>query len=114
MRSSAPGRRTLGVEVTNISPHGFWMLIDDQELFLPFEDFPWFQHASILEIADVRRPSSHHLHWPTLDVDLAVESLRSPDRYPMLSRVPPRSRSRPAQKRLHSKKKNGQRTGPRS
>jgi hypothetical protein len=28
------------VEVTNISRHGFWILLDDRELFLPFEEFP--------------------------------------------------------------------------
>lgn len=27
-------------EVTNVSQHGFWILLDDQELFLPFDEFP--------------------------------------------------------------------------
>jgi hypothetical protein len=33
-------RSSLEVEVTNISPHGFWLLLDGRELFLPFADFP--------------------------------------------------------------------------
>ncbi len=33
------------VEVTNISRHGFWLLVRGKELFLPYKDFPWFQNA---------------------------------------------------------------------
>ena len=32
-------------EVTNISRHGFWLLLGDEELLLPFEQFPWFRSA---------------------------------------------------------------------
>jgi hypothetical protein len=28
-----------------------------------------------------------HLYWPDLDVDLAVESIRNPERFPLVSRV---------------------------
>lgn len=34
-------------EVTNISRHGFWPLLDDEELLLPFEQFPWFKSATV-------------------------------------------------------------------
>ena len=87
MRSAALGKRTLAVEVTNVSPNGFWLLLDGREVFASFRDFPWFAEATIQQISDVRRPSQHHLHWPALDVDLAVESLDHPDRFPMVSRV---------------------------
>jgi hypothetical protein len=33
-----PGAATSAAEVTNISKHGFWLLLDGRELFLPFED----------------------------------------------------------------------------
>jgi hypothetical protein len=64
------------------------MLIGDRELFLPFESFPWFRNASIGAIARVERPSEHHLYWPELDVDLAIESIEHPERYPLVSRAP--------------------------
>jgi len=35
----------------------------------------------------VERPSPHHLHWPDLDVDLSVESIEHPERYPLTSKV---------------------------
>ncbi len=81
-----PGTITSGAEVTNISRHGFWMLLDDREVFLPFQDFPWFAKSSVEAIVEVQRPQPHHLHWPQLDVDLAVDSIEDPDRYPLVSR----------------------------
>jgi hypothetical protein len=35
----------------------------------------------------VELPSSHHLYWPDLDVDLAVESIEHPERFPLVSQV---------------------------
>lgn len=87
MRSKTPGTATLEVEVTNISKHGFWLYLGDRELFLPFEDFPWFERAPVGAILDVERPQPHHLYWPALDVDLAVESIEHPDRYPLKSQA---------------------------
>jgi hypothetical protein len=74
------------ISVVNVSPDGFWLLIEDRELFVGFAQFPWFKDATIAEIADVQLPSPHHLYWPGLDVDLAVESIEHPDRYPLVSR----------------------------
>ena len=87
MPSVARGESTSAAEVTNVSAHGLWLLVDDQELFLAFRDFPWFAEATIQQLTNVRRPSPHHLHWPALDVDLAVQSLAQPERYPLVSRV---------------------------
>ena len=114
MRSAALGKRTLAVEVTNVSPNGFWLLLDGREVFASFRDFPWFAEATIQQIADVRRPSRHHLHWPALDVDLAVESLDHPDCFPMLSRVRSNKRLQLPRARLASKRAQRRRTRPRS
>jgi Protein of unknown function (DUF2442) len=80
-----PGSATLDVEVTNVSVHGFWLLLDDEELAVPFADFPWFKSATIEQLSDVQRPTPSHLYWPQLDVDLAVESLRDPSAFPLVS-----------------------------
>jgi len=34
MRSEQRGGHTVGVEVTNVSAHGFWLLVGDGERFL--------------------------------------------------------------------------------
>jgi hypothetical protein len=81
MKYAKPGKRTSAVEVSNVSKHGFWLLIEDTERFVPFKDFPWFQNAAIGELLNVELPSPRHLHWPDLDVDLAVESIDHPERF---------------------------------
>ncbi len=95
MKSARRGGSILDVEVTNVSRHGFWLLIGEHERFVSFKVFPWFQEASIAELMNVRLPSSHHLYWPELDVDLAVDSLVHPDRYPLVSQVRSDKRQKP-------------------
>ena len=102
MKSAAPGRSTSRIEVTNISPHGFWLFIDETELFVPFTDFPWFKEASIGEITRVELLSPHHLYWPDLDIDLAVDSIHHPERYPLVSKAQP---DRPLQPTSRAKRK---------
>ena len=87
MRSAQRGKRTSAVEVTNVSPHGLWLLLGERELFLPFDKFPWFRDASIAKLIRVQLSSSHYLYWPGLDVDLAVESIEHPERFPLVSKV---------------------------
>jgi hypothetical protein len=87
MTSALRGKRTSAVQVTNVSPHGFWLLLDERELFVAFTEFPWFHGATIRQLTDVERPVSHHLRWPSLDVDLSIESIEHPDRFPLVSRV---------------------------
>ena len=67
------GPGTSVAEVTNVSRHGFWLLLDAEELLVPFASVQW--------------PTADHLYWPQLDVDLSVASIRKPDDFPLLARV---------------------------
>ncbi|QJD30048.1 DUF2442 domain-containing protein [Methylococcus geothermalis] len=87
MTSVARGADISPVEVTNISLHGFWVLLHEEELFLPFSEFPWFRDVAVGKILHIELPSENHLYWPELDVDLAVESIRHPERFPLVSQV---------------------------
>lgn len=78
-----PGTSTSEAEVTNISRHGLWILVDERELFLPFEEFVWFRDSTVRAILNVERPHPHYLRWPDLDVDLTLESIEHPERYPL-------------------------------
>ena len=89
MKSALRGKRTSAVEVTNVSKHGFWLLIHAQELFLPFEQFPWFRDVPISHLLHVELPHPHHLYWPDLDIDLVVESIHHPERFPLVSKARP-------------------------
>lgn len=108
MRSAPRGPSTSPVEVTNISPHGFWLFIGEREMFVPFKDFPWFREATIREITNVQLPSPHHLYWPDLDIDLAVESLEDPEKYPLVSQAALRKRVRTVKARRPSTKNRAQ------
>ena len=86
MKSGKPGKNTSKPEVTNISPHGFWLLLDGKELFLSFEHFPWFRTATIDQIGEIETLHGNHLHWPLLDVDLSVNIIENPQNYKLVSK----------------------------
>jgi len=83
MSSKPLGKSTSEVEVTNINKHGIWLLAGDREMFMPYEDFPWFKDVPVRKIINVEEPSPGHFYWPDLDVDLGVESIEHPDRFPL-------------------------------
>jgi len=89
MKSAPRGDDTSLVEVSGITSHGIWLFLGDQEAFLPFTEFPWFREASVASVLHVERPQPHHLYWPELDIDLAVDSFLHLDRYPLISRERP-------------------------
>ena len=87
-----PGNNTLkinpsAIEVSLVSNQGFWLLAENEELFLSYADFPWFKEATIAQITNVERPSADHLYWPSLDIDLSLESVRDPSKFPLVSKV---------------------------
>ena len=77
--------RTSAVEVTQMSKHGIWLLLNESERFLSFEDFPWFRDASVSAIRKVGLLNEDHLYWSDLDVDLAVKSIASPEQFPLIA-----------------------------
>lgn len=80
-----PSTATLTSEVTHISPHGLWLLLEKEELLLPFVQFPWFRHAAVSQLSNIERPTEDHLCWPDLDIDLSVDSIRSPAAFPLIA-----------------------------
>jgi len=113
MKFAQRGKSTSAVEVTNISGNGFWLLLDTEEMFVEFKQFPWFKEASIGQLLHVSRPAPHHLYWPDLDVDLAVDSLTQPDRYPLVSRVRPNNALQRSHSRVTPRAKHGSRRAAR-
>ncbi len=85
MNSLAHGKNTLAVEVTNISAHGVWLLAHEKELFMSYEDFPWFKDQKVNSIINVEEQSTGHYYWPDIDVDLTQEIIEHPDHYPMIA-----------------------------
>ncbi len=87
MNSEQLGKIASEVEVTNISTHGIWLLVGERELFLSYENFPWFKEVPIGNILQVEQPTPGHFYWPDLDVDLSIESIEHPERFPLKAKV---------------------------
>ena len=83
MLSLAHGKSTSAIEVTNISAHGVWLLAHEKELFMSYEDFPWFKDQTVQSIINVEEQSPGHYYWTDIDVDLTEEMIEHPDRFPL-------------------------------
>lgn len=70
-------------EVTNISSSGFWLLVDDKEYFVPFNDYPEFKLARVEQIYNVKRIGPEAFYWEELDIDIELSALSEPDKYPL-------------------------------
>ena len=81
------GTATSQAEVTHVSKHDFWLLLNNEELLVPFAEFPWFKQATIGQLSAVEWPGENHLYWPQLDIDLSVESIRNPQAFPLVSKA---------------------------
>ena len=74
---------TKKAQVQNITDKGILVLVDEQEFFMSFAEFPWFLKATIEQIYNLEFFHGKHLHWPALDIDVALESLQNPEAYPL-------------------------------
>ena len=74
-------------EVTNISNHGLWILSNNREFFLSYDDFPWFKDKTINDIINVESFGQGHLYWENLDIDLSLEMIKHPERFPLKSSI---------------------------
>lgn len=84
MSSLAHGKSTSATEVTHISPHGVWLLsLSGKELFMSYEDFPWFEDQPVKVICNVEEHPTGHFYWPDIDVDLSESIIENPAHYPL-------------------------------
>ena len=86
MKSANTGIGTSNPEVLNLSPHGFWLMVDGAEFFLAFDDFPWFRSATMEQIFAVELYHGTHLYWPALDVDLSLDQILHPEQFPLIAK----------------------------
>ncbi len=92
MRSSARGGSISDLEVTNISAHSIWLLTSEKELFVPYSDFPRFKEEPVGRILNVEEPTKGHYYWPDLDIDLSLECIEHPERFPLRASLNPADR----------------------
>ena len=86
MKSSRRGE-TILVSVENITPFGIWLFVKGREYFLAYKDYPYFRDQTLKSIQTVQLLHGYHLYWPELDVDLEIDNLENPEKYPLKSRI---------------------------
>lgn len=82
MKSLKRGKSIL-VSIENITPFGIWIFVKEKEYFLSYADYPYFKDQTINSIQNVQLLHGYHLFWPELDVDLEIDNLENPEKYPL-------------------------------
>ena len=75
--------RTL-VNVRSIMPDGIFLSVLGKDYYISFERLPWFRDAKISDIINVSLLGDYAIRWDSLDVDLEIESLMFPEKYPII------------------------------
>ena len=85
MKSSKRGK-DISASVENITPFGIWLFVKEKEYFLSYKDYPFFKDQTLSSIQNVQLLHGYHLYWPELDVDLEIDNLENPQKYPLKSK----------------------------
>ena len=77
------------VAVLMINAQGMLITVQGQDYFISYNRVPWLRDARISSVLNVRMSGPRAIEWPDLDVDLEIESLRHPERYPLIIKRSP-------------------------
>jgi hypothetical protein len=69
-------------QITSIESDGFWLLTEAGEFFVSFESYPDFQRATVEQIFHFEQTYDQY-RWPDLDIDIELEALIHPERFPL-------------------------------
>ncbi len=72
------------VSVLMINSQGIMLSVLGHDYFLSYNRIPWMQDAPIRSVLNVQMSGPEAIEWPDLDVDLEIDSLRHPERYPLV------------------------------
>ena len=60
--------------------------VAENDYFLSYNRVPWLKDAMVRNILNIKMLGKNAVEWSDLDVDLEVESLKHPERYPLVMR----------------------------
>ncbi len=86
MKSLKRGK-DISASVENITPFGIWVFAKEKEYFLSYKDYPYFKDQTLSFIQNVQLLHGYHSYWPESDVDLEIDNLENPQKYPLKSRI---------------------------
>ena len=70
--------------VLMINDKGLMLSVLGQDYFISFNRLPWMKDAAIRDVLDVQMCGDDAIDWPKLDIDLEIDSLKHPERYPLV------------------------------
>ena len=82
--NSESNTNNTSVSVLMINAQGIMISVAGQDFFLSYNRIPWMREASINDVLNIQMCGNEAIEWPNLDVDLEIDSLRHPERYPLL------------------------------
>lgn len=71
-------------EVKFISNDGFLMEVNGKQYFASFQDFPFLYDMPISEAYNVEYLGQGDIRWEKSDIDLNIDILSNPDKYPIV------------------------------
>ena len=77
------------VSVLMINAQGMMLSVLGQDYFLSYNRVPWLRDARVSSALNVRMCGPNAIEWPELDIDLEIESLKHPERYPLVMKRSP-------------------------
>ncbi len=77
------------VNVLMINAQGMMLSVLGRDYFLSYNRVPWLREARVSSALNVRMCGHDAIEWPELDIDLELESLRHPERYPLIMKRTP-------------------------
>ena len=72
------------VAVLMINSQGMMLSVQGQDYFVSYNRVPWLRDARVSSVLNVRMCGRNAIEWPELDVDLEIDSLKHPERYPLI------------------------------
>lgn len=72
------------VAVLMINAQGMMLSVKGEDFFVSYNRVPWLRDARVGSVLNVQMCGRDAIEWPELDIDLEIESLRHPERYPLI------------------------------
>ena len=74
----------ISASVLMINNQGVMISVEGNDYFLSYNRVPWMKDATVRNILNIKMSGKNAVEWPDLDIDLEIDSLKHPERYPLV------------------------------
>ena len=76
----------ISASVLMINNQGVMISVEGNDYFLSYNRVPRLKDATVRNILNIKMSGKNAIEWPDLDIDLEIDSLKHPERYPLVMR----------------------------